>query len=527
MAGGYEPFPIYDFRSGLHLDREPWLLPSNAFSEAYNVYCSNGRIYKRKGFTRFATGNGGTGVVTLVSPPVMGIYEYYTSAGTSSLLALDTDYLYKYNSTNDNWDGVAGYTASPKAPDFTGDSADFFWAETWQDIIFFTNNKDAIKYWNGTTLATLSGTNVPSTCKLLLAHKNRLIALNTYESSTRHPQRYRCSNVGSYSTWDDDIYADADTVGWIIGASFVRGELMVFFERSVWWLRYTADPDVPFSWEKIADTEGVYATYSVVDFENESIGLGPTSWISCDGLQVTSIDEKIPDLVVDMNPESIDLSYGFIADELRQYMCSFTSSAASYPDRVLCYNYVDDTFSIFIMQAYCFGYWSANDPPVIDSYAGTIDSYYDQKIDEKTLRAGYPINLMGDRYGHINQLFDGTTDLALASDTTESIWARFKTKMLVPYPDEISKLGYVDIIGDANPDTSLVINFYKDYSSSPYKTSNVSFESSTGGTKVRVRVRVMENAIEGHSIAVSDVGRGAPFVIDAIIPYFRRAGIKR
>jgi len=52
----YEPFPIYSLDEGLRLDKAPWMIPSNAFTIAENVYFYQGRVYKRKGYEPFATG---------------------------------------------------------------------------------------------------------------------------------------------------------------------------------------------------------------------------------------------------------------------------------------------------------------------------------------------------------------------------------------------------------------------------------------------------------------------------------------
>ena len=52
----YKPFPIYDFRSGLQFDREPWLVPHQAFQISDNIYFQNGRIYKRRGYAPFGNG---------------------------------------------------------------------------------------------------------------------------------------------------------------------------------------------------------------------------------------------------------------------------------------------------------------------------------------------------------------------------------------------------------------------------------------------------------------------------------------
>lgn len=49
----YEPFPIYDFKSGLRLNKEPFMLPFDAFDVFKDVYIDKGSIVKRKGINLF------------------------------------------------------------------------------------------------------------------------------------------------------------------------------------------------------------------------------------------------------------------------------------------------------------------------------------------------------------------------------------------------------------------------------------------------------------------------------------------
>ena len=71
------------------------------------------------------------------------------------------------------------------------------------------------------------------------------------------------------------------------------------------------------------------------------------------------------------------------------------------------------------------------------------------------------------------------------------------------------------------------MKFYKDYKTYPYKTATVSMTDAGGVESVRKRIRVMESAREGHTIEISDNATNNPYVIDAIIPYFKEAGTKK
>lgn len=512
----YTPFPIYDFRSGLQLNREPWLLPSNAFQIAENCYFYNGRIYKRNGYEAFGQSSGGSGVTVLNTPPVMGIFEYITSGGADTLLALDKAFLYKYNVTNDDWEGQGGH---PSTPDFTGNDYDFFWSVTWQDLIFFTNDVDNIKYWNGSTLTILNpsinGTTLDA-CKILINHKNRLIALNTDEGTTRYPQRARCSNNGSYSTWSDDIYADADTSEWIISAVFVRDELIVFFEKSVWWLRYTGDATTPFAWHKLYAVDGSQAVFSTQNIENDAITMGSKRFLQCDGINVVATDELIPEFVLDMNYEKTKYNYSFLDQTRSQYFCTYPSQGASYPDEILCYNYTDKCFSTFTdLPIHVADHWSQGASLIINDITVTINNM-DWRIDERYLTAGYPLTIIGDRSGYTWNLFASTNDNGVA------VPFRLKTKRLIPYPDKKSKLAYVDIWGISGSNT-MNVKVDSDEKSQIYTSKMVDLYDFPRA-KTRARIKVMQKSEMGHTIEILHERTNEPLIIDAIIPWFAPAG---
>jgi hypothetical protein len=512
----YTPFPIYDFRSGLQLNREPWLLPANAFTIAENCYCYNGRIYKRNGYEAFGQSSGGSGVTILNTPPVMGIFEYNTTGGASSLLALDKDFLYKYNTTNDDWEGQGGH---PSTPDFTGDDDDFFWSVIWQDLIFFTNDVDNIKYWNGTTLAALNpsiGGTTLNACKILINHKNRLIALNTNEGGTRYPQRARCSNTGSYSSWSNDIYTDADTSEWIVSVAFIRNELIVFFDKSVWWLRYTGDASTPFSWHEIYNTDGSQAILSTQNIKNDAITLGSKRFLQCDGINVIEMDEYIPEFVLDMNFEKTNYAYGFLNQEHSQYFCTYPSQGASYPDKLLSYNYDDKCFSKYTnLPIHVTGEWSQGTTLIINDISVTIDNI-GWRIDDRSQIAGYPLIIIGDRSGYTWKLFTTT------SDNGASVPFKLKTKRLIPYPDRKAKLAYVDLWGISGVNT-MNVRISSDERNQIFTSKMIDLYDFPRA-KTRARIKVMQKSELGHTIEIRHERPNEPLIIDAIVPWFAPAG---
>lgn len=113
MRSSFTPFPIYDMKQGLRLDKEPWLLPQDAYHRLYNWYLYQGVLRKRHGYTQFAQfvkttpsafgvgdfGGGKFGWGYSTSNPgnaIMGIFNFYYGTASQTLF-WDTERLNKYN----------------------------------------------------------------------------------------------------------------------------------------------------------------------------------------------------------------------------------------------------------------------------------------------------------------------------------------------------------------------------------------------------------------------------------------------
>ncbi len=113
--GSYETYPVYDMKSGLRLEKEPWLIPQDAFESLEDCYIQKGVLEKRSGNTEFATfvhvnpaafgaglfGAGKFGIGRVTTSPgnaIMGIFNYFIGT-IEKLLFWDTRRVNKYNTT--------------------------------------------------------------------------------------------------------------------------------------------------------------------------------------------------------------------------------------------------------------------------------------------------------------------------------------------------------------------------------------------------------------------------------------------
>jgi len=425
---------------------------------------------------------------------------------------------------------IGDSTATASDEEFTGTDSDFFWVENWNGKTYITNNQDQIQKYDGTDLAGLyvdldtegGPDNDLNSCLLIFLYKSRLVLLRTNESGTSHYQRARWCDINNPETWPADNYVDAPTEDWIVSADFMGEDLIVWFERSVWRLAYTGDVSLPFRWEKLADTEGCYASFSLVTFSDEQICVGPTRIIASDGREVYGIDEKIPDFMLQWNQDAVSYCYGLVLEEEMEMWISYPEQGESAATAVLVMNYETNSFSTyeFYTNPHCFGYSSLESSVTWEDYPDTSWDELTTTWDDKSLQGGYPTTLMGDRSGYVWQV--NSTD----SDNAENIEFEALSGRWNPYTQagEKAHLGYVDFLVDKSSLASFDVYFYLNSESSSFKNQTVSCaETNTGRDKVWKRVYV--NAVaDFHRIKITNNASGNRPKIHAVVPYFRPAG---
>ncbi len=601
MAKGYAPFPVYDFKTGLHLARKPWLLPKDAFQRMLNGYVYRGQIFKRLGYQFWKEPThavddealdttvdltltyGGTLANTDVKPgsltitddgvphetftdngdgtltgdaggsgtinydtgqwsitynsnpgnglsitadynyypglPIVGIENFYASTGSQQLCAFNTRRMHTYDPTQGIFVDRTGSDL------WTGSEGEYFWCENWQDKLFITNNVDRLRTWDGSTIATPdiefeggSPGNQLDTCLLIFAYKGHLLLLRTTESGAVHPQRARWSKAGAPLDFTNDGYVDAPSLDWIMGAEFLGDDLVVLFERSMWILKYTGSPDLPFRWEKVVDTEGSYTTFGVFNFSDEVIAVGPTSLIATDGLDAYGVDQKIPDMVLDINSLGFQHVYAFIAEEMRQAWISYPSIGSDLADSILIMNYEENTWSKFDLGFSCFGYFSQEEDPSWDN----IDLIWDEvdwSWDDRKTQAGFPTNLGGGYDGILYTLNESMADNGdpIEFDLLSGDWN--------PFIEDGRKcrLGWVDMLVDRDPASTNTIEFYANQLPQPVVSQNVTLTD--GSNEDHIWIRVFAN-IEGETVRmrIHQNAANAGIVIHALVPYFKEAG---
>ncbi|MHC4739979.1 MAG: hypothetical protein ACYS9Y_13815, partial [Planctomycetota bacterium] len=276
----------------------------------------------------------------------------------------------------------------------------------------------------------------------------------------------------------------------------------------------------PFRWEEVESVEGCYATFSLAAFSNEIICVGPTRFLSCDGREVTGVDEKIPDLMLTFNQSAIGYSYALVIEELRQVFISYASASSSKPNKALILNFEENNFAIFNLPIHVMGYSSLVSTPSTDNMTGISLDDLDYSLDDKELQAGYPTTLMGCRDGVIYKLNDGGSDNGTAISMS-AIGGRWN-----PYFKENrrARLRNIDFLVD-RVNTTFDVKFYENTRSSPWQTKTIDCSDSSDNTRRTVwRSAKCGATADFHRIEIAHETTGISPKIHAMVLHFKPAG---
>ena len=384
-------------------------------------------------FALAATGlAGGTPIYFYPAMPVMGLWQYeFTAINNFTSFGFDIQFAYIF--TNNAWQ------LSNNSPTWNGNDTNFFWAYNWVGpnsgatglirALFVSNfqvtnpngvgtaTDDPIYYWNGTTwtsyLAYLNpgAANAPATgpfvqtALIIVPFHGSLILLNTiendgtssYGNNIQYVNRARWSTIGSpfaVNAWypigaADNAgnigiaagFADASTLEAIVSAEFIKDRLIVYFEESTWELVYNGNYQAPFEWQKLNTELGSMATFSTIAFDKAILTVGEVGIHSCNGSNVTRIDQKIPDQVFSIsNPAAETQRICGIRDYYNEMVYwSFPQqnqiSAQPYPSQVLVYNYQNQTWSFNDDTITAFGYFDGTPALQWQNLQGTWEEW--------------------------------------------------------------------------------------------------------------------------------------------------------
>ena len=363
--------------------------------------------------------------------PVMGIpLREIAAINDEQTIWFDTKYAYIWNGTSFQ-EFIPGTT-------WNGSDSDFFWSTNYrgvlpQDRLFFTTNffndvGSPMRYTDGTTWTTFApavdATNFLFQARILIPYFGRLLALNVWEGATVGGavnifNRCRFSQIGNpvaVDAWRSDQFGkggfiDAPTNEQIISATFLNNTLIVFFEKTTWQLRYVGEYGLPFIWERIASDLGSESTFSPILFNANILAVGDRALIAATSNLVDRIDLEIPDQIFyfqntnngvkrvhGIRNYQKELVYWCYADSTTQ---AGPSTATIFPNRVLLYNYRNNTWAVFRDNVTAFGTFQSSMDVTWDSQTVFWDDE-STTWDDFDTQSRFPLIVSGNQEGYVH-----------------------------------------------------------------------------------------------------------------------------
>lgn len=434
---------------------------------------------------------------------------------------------------------VGDSTTAGNDSNWTGDNTDFFWTENWtlgsEASTYITNNNDPIEIYDGTNLTQLSidigldsartGENDVGRARLIFLYKERIVVLSTEEGGIDYNQRARWSTIKDPQSWPTENFKDAPTEDFIVSADFLGDSLYVWFENSVWRLAYTGDSVSPFEWERISAQDGAIAQMSITTRNNLQRGIGPTEILGNNGNIVSAIDEKIPDTVLEWNPDSAAFSVSADVEEERQIYFTYArvdtaenADGNKYPDRALVLNYEDNNWATFRLPIHSMGFSTLESDITWDTDEAWED--IDSAWNQLNTVSGYPLTLIGNHGGLIIQLNTG------GSDDGDPIEFNALTARFNPFSEQglKAKCWKVEFLCDVDSGVSFDVDLFLDTDDASYQTTTVT-TSSVDGSDAKAWYAVYSGAVGYfHSANITNNASGNRPRIHAMRWWFKPSG---
>lgn len=439
--------PVYEFvgfETGVSRAGVNYLQPQDAFQEILNGFIYRQVLQSRMGFGHFAPR-------LADETRVFGIFEHQLPDSTRQLLAIDQNFLYKFNTGTRVFDPIpfggsmAGYTGfGITAKDLYVSGVSYPFGDNSPRFVFCgegitpNSNGSAVFFYDGTNVLDYTDvTDNPdyaappqgalnSACYCLWFNERinfivpNLAGIEYNQGVLYSGIRTASGNGDKFNVAGSGLF-QADTYQNITGATILGQILALNFDRMAYTLEKTRDAFNPYFGRVVPGVLGTNAKFSAVSYYDTVRSIGKTGIIGTDGRQDLRIDNKIPYFTADeIDQTSFNLTYGGFDRLNNQFLWAYKESEvdSETQTKVLVANYEENTWSVFDQRFCVFGqteiglnlnwddieYVAPDGNPAWDKWDDTTDIW-----DRIGLGQSVQKTLAGDDFGFIyelNQDFD-------------------------------------------------------------------------------------------------------------------------
>lgn len=317
-------FNQISFAGGLNTSAGPFALEENESPDLQNIdFNIFGSILKRNGYVNVNSS-------ALGSFNSDGLFWFeFDDSGTSTrkFVNVADGKFYKMDTSSGEPDGT--WDDATNGQTITADNFCDFVA--WRNQLYVVNGENTPLVWDGAGTTSLTTATLPTnvTKPLFIEEfNNYLFYLNVIVSGASQGSRYYWSELGDPSSWPTvnfDIIGDRDGTN-ITGAYTLADRLVIFKDRSIYNVFFTADRAIPFREEKSNSTVGCIrgGGYAIQEVQGGLVFPSQDGFYFYDGNTSIKISDKIQPTF-----DSLDLTNARSINQRNKnkYMCAVTDES--------------------------------------------------------------------------------------------------------------------------------------------------------------------------------------------------------
>ena len=330
-------FSFIELGGGLNDTSGPFKVADNESSDLQNIdFDKFGSIMPRLGYTILNTSAIST------TNPCLGLYWFRTPT-VEKAINVTLDKVYRMDVLDGTWDditqtGPALSTSAEYQCDFT----------TFNSKVLFTNDADVPKQWGGSgSISNMTVVTGLTKTKLITNFQNYCLMANCVVSGVDSPTRIYWSAFKDETSWDA---ADFIEIGYndgqeITGLKVLGDRLIVYKTKSIWFMTFTGNADIPFLRFKANASIGCVAPYSIQEVDNGHLFVSWDGLYFFDGLNAYKLSGKISNAIKDINRDRIAYARSAYQFDKNKYLLSVANSSSTWNNLTFVYDTVNMAFS--------------------------------------------------------------------------------------------------------------------------------------------------------------------------------------
>ena len=344
------PFSFIKLGGGLNDTGGPFDLQENESPDLQNIdFDKFGSFMPRYGYQILNTIAIPVGISATTA--CLGLYWFRTPTVEKAInVSLDT--VYRMDALDGTWDDIT--QTGPKLSTNSEYQCDF---TTFNSKVLLTNDYDVPKQWGASgSISNMTVVVGLTQARFVTNFQNYCLMANCIVAGLDAPTRVYWSAMRDDTSWDS---ADWMEIGYNDGQEIIRlkvlgDRLIVYKTKSIWFMTFTGDADIPFLRYKSNSSVGCAAPFSIQEIDNGHIFLSWDGLYYFDGMNSYKLSDKINNTFRGINRDRISYARSTYQFDKNRYLLSVASSTSTPNNLVvsLTYDPYQTTGSIFKASKY-------------------------------------------------------------------------------------------------------------------------------------------------------------------------------